>query len=137
MRTLPLKGMPDRGSLQDRVVSEMLIRERRRQVHGQIYLGRILAASLQLPEKLFSLWTTLYSMEVSHANYTPEVIKDKELALKSLDTTHRKEMAERNKLINRLETLTVTEATDRPATDAEREEAKRRLRHRLIKSAKG
>jgi hypothetical protein len=115
----------------------MLIRERRRQVHNQIYLARILSAGFQLPEKLFSLWTTLYSMEVSHANYTPGVVKDKELALQSMDTSKRKEIAERNNMMGRLEKLAVTESTGRTVTEAEREEAKRRLRRKHLKPAKG
>jgi hypothetical protein len=112
----------------------MLIRERRRQVQGQVYLGRIMAASLNLPEKLFSLWTTLYSMEVFQSNYSPEVVQDKEDALKAIDQALNKDVVERTSLLTKLEKLTATDEDLRPASEQELEEAKRRLRRRFVRT---
>ena len=95
-----------------------------------------MAAGLQLPEKLFSLWTTLYSMEVSHANYSPEVVKDKEMAIKSISKTDTQDAARRASIMKRLEKLTVTDENNRPVTKEEREEAERRLRRRHLHPVK-
>jgi hypothetical protein len=126
--------MPERGSLQDRVACEMLLRERRRQVQSQTYLGRIMAASVNLPEKLFSLWTTLYSMEVFQSNYSPEVVEDKEEALKAFRDTAHVTVVERTNYLQKLETLTARDEDLRPATPEEIEEAKRRLRRRRVRT---
>jgi len=133
MRTVLHRGMPDRGSIQDRIACEMIIRDRRRQVQGQMYLGRIMAASLNLPEKLFSTWTTLYSMEVFQSNYSPEVVRDKEEALKVISDIVDKKEEEHTSMLNKLDKLTVREDDLRPATAEDIERAKRRLRQRYVR----
>jgi hypothetical protein len=112
MRTIPGDGLPPRGSVQDRIACEMLIRERRREVQSQIYLARIQAAGLQIPEKIFRLWTTLYAMEVTHENYA------------------------RERSFQRLEALTADDADLRPLSAAEVEEFRRKLRRRHIQTIK-
>ena len=74
--------MPARGSIQDRIVCEMLIRERRRAISESVYLARIISSGLNLNEKVFDLWTRLLSMEVFQESYQPEVVQEKQYALK-------------------------------------------------------
>jgi hypothetical protein len=114
----------------------MLIRERRREVQSQIYLARIQAAGLQIPEKIFRLWTTLYAMEVTHENYAPEAVQDKERALKALETRDVEERVARERSFQRLEALTADDADLRPLSAAEVEEFRRKLRRRHIQTIK-
>lgn len=126
--------MPERGSLQDRIACEMLARERRRELQGQIYLGRILAASLNLPEKVFSLWTKLYSMEVFQTNYSPDVVEDKVNALTHMEERETKSIIERNDIMKKLDKLTSRPENERPLTEQEVEELKRKLRKRHVRT---
>lgn len=93
-----------------------------------------MASSLNLPEKLFSLWTTLYSMEVFQSNYSPEVVEDKEEALKAFRETAGISVVERNNYLSKLDKLTARDDELRAATPEEVEEAKRRLRRRLVRT---
>jgi hypothetical protein len=136
MRELPSRGAPPRGSIQDFICCEMLQRERRRQVHGQVYLARIFSSGLHIAPKIFELWTTLYMMEVTHESYSPEVIEDKEKALKTLGENEKVQHDQRVRMFQRLEQLTATVDDGRPVSPEELEEFKRRLRKRHLKTRK-
>jgi len=114
----------------------MLLRERRREVQGQIYLARIQAAGLQIPEKIFRLWTTLYTMEVTHENYAPEAVQEKERALKAFEVRGRDEVVARARSFQRLEALTANDTDMRPLSPEEIETYKRRLRKRHLQTVK-
>lgn len=133
MRTLPFRGVPPRGSLQDLVVQEMLVRERRKTVSGQVYLGRIIAAGMKLPEPLFQLWTSLYGMEVHQENYTPGTVEAKEYALRTLKEGKDKQIHGRVRMFDKLNRLNMSEDDMRPITAEERERFKRRLRQRHLR----
>lgn len=137
MRTLPLRGMPSAGSIQDRIACEMMLRERRRSVTEQVYLARILSAGLSIPEKLFQLWTTIVTMEVFQESYQPAVVKEKEDALKLIqeNVTHKHEGQVR--MLTKLQKLTAREDDLRPATPEEIEVFRRRLRKRHLNAAQG
>ena len=93
-----------------------------------------MAASLNLPEKLFSLWTTLYSMEVFQSNYSPQAVEEKEEALKTLTHNVERQVRERETVMQKLEKLTAREDDLVPATPEQIEEAKRRLRKRYVRT---
>ena len=133
MRTLPFRGVPPRGSMQDRITQEMLLRERRRNVSEQVYLGRIIAAGMQMPESLFQLWTSLFAMEVHQENYLPDVAKDKVLALQTLRQNSEQKTKGRIRMFEKLNRLNMSEADMLPITPQERELFLRKLRRRHIK----
>jgi len=132
VRTIPTQGVPPRGSIQDRVAREMISREHRRIVRGQVYLGRLLTATAAIPPKLFDLWTTLYTMEVTHETYTRGAQRDKRKLLKDLHEKDRDVVENRTNMFSKLEALTATDDDVRPATPEEMEEIKRRLRRRHL-----
>jgi hypothetical protein len=135
MRTLASRGMPARGSVQDRIACEMIRRDRRRALTEHTYVGRILASSLNLPEKLYQLWTSLLSLEIHQDNYDPMVVKDKESALKVL-LDNKKEKEEGNqRMFQRLAKLTADDGDIRPATAEDLERLKRRLRAQRLRAS--
>lgn len=136
MRTLPFQGVPPRGSLRDLVAQEMLIRERRKNVSEHVYLGRIIAAGMQLPESLFQMWTSLFAMEVHHENYSPGTVKEKEFALNTLREHVEQHTKGRVDMFKKLNRLNISEDEMRPVTPAEREIFRRRLRRRHLRERK-
>jgi len=133
MRTLPVRGVPPRGSIQDMVAQEMLVRERRKNVSEQVYLGRIIAAGMQLPEPMFQLWTSLFALEVHQESYTPGTVKEKKLALRTLTKHVEQNTKGRIKMFEKLNRLNMTETDMQPITPAEREIFLRKLRARHLK----
>lgn len=81
MRIFPHRGMPARGSFQERILQEMLLREQRKEIVVATYHGHLLAAGLGIRPELFSLWTDTLCDEISHNNYTAETIARKKRAL--------------------------------------------------------
>lgn len=137
MRTLPLRGMPPRGSIQDRIACEMLLRDRRRNVTENVYLARILSAGLNLNEKLFQLWTTILTMEVFQESYQPEVVKEKEYALKLIQDNVTQRSEGQVRVFKKLHKLTALDDDLKPATPAEYEAFQRRLRKMRLNAAQG
>jgi len=135
MRTLASRGMPTGGSIQDRVACEMVRRERHRSIAEHSYLGRILASSLNLPEKIFSLWTHMLSLEVTQENYAPATFKDKQSALSKIDEARSQQKEGHVSMFKKLRNLTVPDADFRNATPEEVEMAKRKLRAFRLKRA--
>jgi hypothetical protein len=132
VRSIPTRGIPPRGSVQDRIACEMLAREQRRAVHGNVYLGRLLSLNMSIPPKLFDLWTTLYMMEVTHESYSPAAVKDKEQALKEIADREGQTQQQRVSLFSKLDALTATDEGMRPASPEEMEAVKRKLRRRHL-----
>lgn len=139
VRTIPVRGVPTRGSIQDRIAGEMLAREQRRAVHGHVYLGRLLSASMAIPPKLFDMWTTLYTMEVTHESYSPAAIRDKERVLKEISVSKEQDEQHRQTVFSKLDSLTVDDADMRPVTAAEMEAVRRKMRrrHLLVRTPDG
>lgn len=137
VQVLPLRGMPVRGSIQDRIACEMLLRARRRAVTENVYLARILSAGLNLNEKLFQLWTTILTMEVFQESYQPEVVKEKEYALKLIQDNVTQRGEGQVRVFKQLHKLTVLEDDLKPATPAEYEAFQRRLRKMRLNAAQG
>jgi len=137
VQVLPLRGMPPRGSIQDRIACEMLLRTRRRAVTENVYLARILSAGLNLNEKLFQLWTTILTMEVFQESYQPEVVQEKEYALKLIQENVTQRGEGQVRVFKKLHKLTVLEDDLKPATPAEYEAFQRRLRKMRLNAAQG
>lgn len=136
MRTIPTRGMPPRGSIQDRIACEILIRERRRSVTEHVYLARILSSGINLPEKLFQLWTTMLTMEVFQESYQPEVVKEKEQALKLIQENVTQKHGHQVRMFKKLHSITTSDDDMRVATPAELEEFRRRMRRSHLRSPK-
>lgn len=132
MRTLPTKGIPPRGSAQDLIATEMLLRERNQKIASQLYLARMLQASLGIPEQVFKVWTELFALEVSQQSYSPEMIALQRKALKKFDRQTQQEKRDRRRMFSRLAKLEVEQERSRPASKAEREEFKRKLRRKRL-----
>jgi len=109
------------------------MRERRKTVSENVYLGRILASGMKLPEALFQLWTSLFSMEVYQENYSPGTVEAKQFALKTLANSTQQSTKGRVAMFQRIQQLTASESDLRPVTVAEREIYKRKLRRRFLK----
>lgn len=129
--------MPTRGSIQDRIACEMLIRERRRSITENVYLARITSAGLNIPDKLFQLWTTILSMEVFQESYQPEVVKEKQYALKLIQENVTQRSEGQVRMFQKLHKLTARDNDMRPATPEELESFKRKLRQRHLRTAQG
>ena len=129
--------MPSRGSIQDRIACEMMLRERRRSVTEDVYLARIISAGLNIPDKLFQLWTTILTMEVFQESYQPEVVKEKQYALKLIQENVTQRSEGQVRMFQKLHKLTAREDDLRPATPEEVELVKRKLRKRHLKAAQG
>jgi len=81
LRIFPHRGLPARGSFEDRVIQEMLLREQRRQIAVETYHGHLLAAGLGVRPELFALWTENLVDEITHNNYVAATIERKKRAL--------------------------------------------------------
>jgi len=134
MRTLPVRGMPPRGSLQDRIAFEMLVREQRKSLNKEVYHARINALGLGLPLAALDLWTSWLAMEISHENYYPKSLEAKQNLLRKLAEGRRMRSADKLKYQRRLETL-VRDDDLTPATKTELEDFRRKLRGRHLKKA--
>jgi len=108
------------------------MRERRKNISEHVYLGRIIAAGMQLPEPLFQLWTSLFAMEVHQENYSPGSVKAKEFALDALKENVEQQTEGRVRMFEKLNRLNMSEADMQPITHAEREIFRRKLRRRHL-----
>jgi len=135
VETVKFHGLPPRGSLQDRITCEMLLRVRTRKVSENVYLGRLLAANMNLNENMFQLWTELYSLEVFHNTYNPATVSSKAKALEVLKKRLIGDTENNSQMFRKLQRLTVKESDMRPTTAKEREAAKQRLRRLALKKA--
>jgi hypothetical protein len=132
MRVLPHRAMPPRGSFQDRVVQEMLLRERRRSVVTSVYHARLIAAGLGVRSDLFDLWTMLYVDEVTHENYQPDVVKQKRGMLDAFTTRRRVDQ----QLVQRAESYTVKSSKDLlPYSKEQIEAIKTKMRKKALEDA--
>ena len=112
----------------------MLLRERRREVNKHVYLARVFAAGLNIPEKLMQVWSEMLSLEVFHDNYNPTVVDAKTRALRELETQTRGRIEQNQSLMKKLSDLEVRQDSEmRGATQEELEEFKRRIRQRHLK----
>lgn len=132
MRVMSHRGMPPRGSFQDRIAQEMLLRERRRDIATSIYQAQLVAAGLRIPGPLFDAWTMLYIDEITHDNYQPRVVKEKR---RMLDAFDKKKVQERSH-VARVEDYTVNTREDlRPYTPGELDKLRSKLRKRTLQNA--
>ena len=132
LRVMSHRGMPPRGSFQDRVIQEMLIRERRREIITQTYQAQLVAAGLRIHPALFDLWTSMYVDEVSHDNYKPRVVAQKKEMLKAFAKARKVP----TDLVAKASKLTVRRKEDlKPYSAAELEGIKAKLRRRTIAAA--
>jgi tRNA A-37 threonylcarbamoyl transferase component Bud32 len=128
--------MPARGSLQDRIACEILLRERRRSVTESVYLARILSAGINLPEKLFQMWTSLLTMEVFQESYQPEVVKEKVQALKLIRENVTQTQEHQVRMFRKLHSITTSQDDLRPASPEQIEEFRRKLRRSHLAPAR-
>lgn len=131
---MTVHGMPARGSIRDRIASEMLYRERRSKVTGLSYIGRLLSTTLNLPEATFRLWTTLLNLEITQENYSPETVEEKKKAIEILDQNKSEDKNKNVRVFEKLRKLTVDEDDLRPASPEEIELLKRKLRKRHVRT---
>lgn len=136
LRGVAVRGMPARGSIQDRIACEMLFRERQRALASHTYLGRIFASGLNLPEKLLQFWTTLLALEIGQENYEPNIIKEKEKALMFLEQAKKDQTKDHTSMFHKLQKLTVHDDKPRPATPEDLERFKRHLRKAALRNSK-
>jgi hypothetical protein len=104
MRVFPQQGMPKRGSLQDRLVQEMLYREQRREIHRNVFLGQLISAGLNVPPGLFQAWVDMYRDEVTHDNYNPQALSVK----RKLQTLLNQEDTRELDLVKRVQGFEIT-----------------------------
>lgn len=133
--TIKYRGMPLRGSIQDRVACEMLIRDRKQRVGQSAYLGRILAASVQLPEAQYQFLTEMLSFEIFHENYTPQIYETKQKILKTLREAPKQQEEDQERMFKALSKLDMSEEDLRPVTPVELEQYRRKLRQRKLRNA--
>lgn len=132
MRVLPHRGMPPRGSFEDRVAQEMLLRERRRAVATEVYQAQLVAAGLRINEGLFEMWTLLYIDEISQENYQPGVNKEKRRMLDVFSNQRRVE----KKLIERTDSYSIHNTRDmQPYSKAELEVIRDKMRRKVLRDA--
>jgi hypothetical protein len=112
------------------------MRERRRKLLEQLYLGRILAAGFNIPEAVFKLLTTMLSLEITQENYLPKTVDSKKMALETLVEREKAATEENVKVFQKLQQLEVSDDDLRPATPEELEEFKRKMRQRHVKVRK-
>ena len=123
---------PPRGSIRDRIITELLWRRRKREISGQTYLARIIAAGFNIPEGLIKFWTDLYTMEVMQESYMPKVITAKSEALLAIEKETVGKVEEQNRLLDKVNKLSLNKEDMRPLTAQELEEYKRRIRKRYV-----
>lgn len=129
MRIFPHRGMPARGSFQERILQEMLLREQRKQIAIETYHGHLLAAGLAIKPELFGLWTENLIDEITHSNYAAATIARKKKALSYF--TERNEAPRRG--LMRAHNYTVKNAADMmPYTKDEIAAIRDKVRARLV-----
>lgn len=133
--TIKCRGMPLRGSIQDRIACEMLLRDRRQRVSTHAYLGRILAATVQLPEAQYKFLTEMLSFEVFHENYNPQLFETKQRILKDLREAPKQQEQDQQNMLHTLKSLDLSEEDLRPVTPVELEQYKRKIRKRKLELA--
>lgn len=133
--TIKYRGMPLRGSIQDRIACEMLMRDRRQQVDKFAYLGRILSASVQLPEAQYQFLTEMLSFEVFHENYSPQTFETKQKILRELKDAPKRKLNDRKRMFDALKRLEMSDDDLRPVTPVELEQYRRKLRKRKLEQA--
>jgi len=136
MRTLPSRGMPPRGSVQDLIASEMVQRERRREIASQQYVARLLQAGLGISDKIFSVWTDLYSLEVFQDNYSPTTMALQKAVLEDLDKKKKKDIGTRDRMLGKVAKLEVKTDSIRSASKEEREAFREKLRRKRLQRNK-
>lgn len=132
--------MPPRGSIQDRVAQEMVLRQRRQEMAKFAYLGRLTSLSLGLPEKLYGLWTELLALEVFQDNYSPRVTEAKKQILSLFENMNKNIATAPQDRVNiaKVESLEVGNDQFKPSTAEEREEALRKIKlAKLRKTVRG
>lgn len=125
--------MPARGSIQDRIACEVAIRERRRAITEHVYLARVISSGLNISDRLFQMWTHMLSMEVFQESYQPEVVKEKEYALKLIQENVTQKTEHNTRMFRKLQSLTARDTDLRKPTPEEIEEFQRKLRRRFLK----
>jgi hypothetical protein len=92
-----------------------------------------MASGMLLPERMFKLWTSLFSLEIYQENYTAETIQAKQDALQILEERTKTQTKSRVRMFRKLQRLEVTDEGLRPITPKEIELYKRKLRRRHLK----
>lgn len=136
MRTLPTRGLPPRGSAQDLIATEMIRRERTLKVAEHSYTASILKLGLNIPDKIFQIWTDLLAAEVFQDSYSPHMIRAQQKALEGFSSKKRQEETNRRQIFNKLAKLEVKSDALRTATPQEREEFKLKLRRLRMQTQK-
>lgn len=77
----PHRGMPARGSFQERILQEMLLRKQRKEIAIETYRGELLAAGLGVNPASFHLLTENMVDEITHNNYVDATIERKRKTL--------------------------------------------------------
>lgn len=88
LRIFPHRGMPARGSFQERILQEMLLREQREKIAIETYRGNLLAAGLGVRFELFQLLTENLVDEITHNNYVDATIDRKRKSLEIFAERH-------------------------------------------------
>lgn len=135
LSTIASEGLPPRGSLQDRIVCEMLHRMRRRRLAEVSFLGRIMASATVLPEGQYRFLVELLSMEIFQENYTSSNLRFKTNLVKEIRTRRSHGGVDQKRQIDSVRNLEVKEEDLRLLTNAERENYLRRLRKIRLKQA--
>lgn len=112
----------------------MLFRLRRKELTQSAYLGKLLAVGTGIPEKLFTAWTTLLSLEINQDNYRPAIVDQKKETLQRLEQKKQQSDLNHVQSMQKLDKLTAGDDYLRPATPEEYAEFRRRLRLRHLKN---
>jgi hypothetical protein len=94
-----------------------------------------MSAAMVLPESQYRFLTQLLSLEIFQENYTPGVTDFKHNLINQLHSQRVGAHSDRDRMLKATQKLEFTEAGMRPATPAELEEYKRRLRKIQLKRA--
>jgi hypothetical protein len=76
-------------------------------------------------------------MEVFQESYAPEVVKEKEQALKLIEDNVTKRQSAEVRMFKKLQKLTARETDMRPASPNDREEFRRKVRKHHMRTAQG
>lgn len=110
----------------------MLLRERRQQLTIQIYQATFATAGLGINHDLFDAMTLGLIDELTHENYQPSVVKEKQRILDQFAVKRRVD----KRLVNRVEQYHVRSAKDlTPYSKTEIEKIRDRLRKRELENA--
>jgi len=135
LSTIASEGLPPRGSLQDRIVCEMLHRMRRRRLAEVSFLGRIMASATVLPEGQYRFLVEMLSMEIFQENYTSSNLRFKTNLVKEIRTRRSQSSVDQKRHLDSVRRLEVKEEDLRPLTKAEAENYNRRLRKIRLRQA--